>query len=229
MNKNKWRAVIGAAIIGIAIFAYSITNSRAAVREFAKAYQASYAINNTFLVGVVATNVNENPALVEFQESYQKVIDSMQTSVPNKTRLALAEEAISLREKLDEQLKKSEITEEVASDALLDLNMKAARIKDADLKKSALEIADLSQEYYDTVRDYKYTIYAKSEMQKKLAKTIIDANGGTAGFIAFLKNKDNQTKLAGQNEKIENADFADIDTRLTQAFARFKGTASISD
>lgn len=223
---NPWIVGIGLLIFS-SVIGYVSFRTQPDIEKFAQAYQASYKSNNDFLVAVIATNVQENPTMAQFGDIYSEILGSLKFPVSNSNRLNLAKKAISLREELDKYLVESDVEETIASQALLELNTSATRIDKTELQKNALEITDLSQMYFDTVRKYKLAIQAKSSLQKDLIQTIITEEGGTNGFIAFLSRKENQAKIAEQNDYLEKTDFAKLDTDLQQLFARFKGAANL--
>lgn len=224
-SHNPW--VVGVGLLILSSISYVSFRTQPDLENFAQAYQAAYKSNSDFLVAVVATNVQENPTLAEFSDVYSEILDSLKSPIPNSARVNLAKKVLSLREELDKYLVKSDAEEITASQTLLELNTSAARISKADLQKTALEISDLSQAYFDAIRKYKLAIQAKSSLQKDLIQIIISDQGKTNGFVAFLSQKENQTKIAEQNDYLEKADFAKIDTQIQQLFARFKGAASL--
>ena len=226
MNKSTIGGVV-ALLMVIALFVFFGTSDKSNLTNFTKAYETSYAANNAYLVSVVITSLNESPLVAEFSEKYNTLIHSLGSDATNAERLSMAEDVLATQDKLDALLVKSDSEESTATDALLAMNNKAASIKDKDLREAALGVTDLSQKYFDTMREYKNTVYSKNQLKRDLLNTFIDSKGGTAGFNSFLSIKDNQNKITEYNDKLENTDFAAIDTQMAQAFARFKGSAGL--
>jgi len=206
-------------------------NNNKAISDFANSYKKFDKATSDFSIPVFVANIEENPDLDKFGKIYSQITDSMKNTIPNSERLELSKQAILVNNDLVAYLNNTDNLEEKAGDALIELNTKAAAIKDIELKNKAIEIADLCKKDLDNLNAYKRAIYDKRDITAKLLKNIIDDNGGLDGFINFLSQKDNQAKIQGQNSDLERLmkNFNDLSGSRATAYARFQGLAGIDE
>ena len=222
--------VLALVVIVGAIFFFN-HNDNKTLADFATSYKKFDKAISDFSVPVFVSNIEGNKILDQFNTIYTQITASMQDTRPNGDRLALTNEAISLNSNLLDYLNKTDDLESKAGDALIELNTKAAAIKNIELRSKALEIADLSGKELDNLSAYKRAVWDKKDITNKLLQNIVDDNGGLNGFIKFLTQKDNQTKIQSQNADLDRLtkEFGTLINNRTTAYARFQGLAGIKD
>lgn len=234
---NKYKVLlilVLVGIVGVFFFFYRLYhNDIKALENFVASYEKVDKAVLDFSIPVFAANLEGAPALDQFNKIYNQITASMQDTRPNGDRLALAKEAISLNNYLLDYLNKSDDLESKAGDALIDLNTKAAALSrlssliknDAVIPPSALEITDLSGKELANLSAYKRAIWDKRDITNKLLQNIVDDNGGLNGFIKFLSQKDNQTKIQSQYSDLDRLakESGDLINKRTTAYARFRG------
>lgn len=199
--------------------------------DFLTSYKRFDKAISDFSTPVFESNFEGTPALDQFNKVYSQITASMHDTRPNGDRLAWAKEAISLNNNLLDNLKKTDDLEIKAGDALIELDTKAsARISsliknDGQLMSTANEIADFSKKELNKLSACKRAIWDGRNLANKLLQHVVDDNGALHGFINFLNQKDNQTKIASQHAYLDrlSREFGDLHDNRTTAYARFQG------
>ncbi len=208
-------------------------NDLKALEDFSASYEKFDKAISDFSIPVHASNLEGPLALDQFNKIYSQITGSMQDTLSNDSRLALAKEAISLSNYLLDYLNKTDDLESKAGDALIELNTRAGALSglssliknDALIPLSAREIAEFSGKELDNLSAYKRSIWDKRDITNKLLQNIVDDNGGLNGFINFLSQKDNQAKIQSQNADLDrlSKEFDNLVNDRTTAYTRFRG------
>jgi hypothetical protein len=219
-------------IVGVFFFFYRMYhNDVKELSDFSASYEKFDKAISDFSVPVFASNLEGATALEQFNKVYSQITTSIQDTIPNIDRLALAKEAITLNNQLLDYLSNTDDLESKAGDALIELNTKAAArlsslIKnDAKLMNKALEIADISGKELNNLSAYKRATRDKRKIINKLLQNIVDDNEGLNGFSKFLK--DNQSKIQNQNAEIDRLtkQSDDLVNNRKNAYASYKELA----
>ena len=231
-NIKKYKgAIILVLVIAVGGFFFVSHNNSKAIADFATSYKNFDKATQDFSVPVLVANLDGSPNLDKFDKIYSQITASLKNTAPNGDRLELAKEAISVNNEIIDYLNNTDTLEGKAGDMLRELNTKASAIKDEELRSKAIEIADLSGKELDNLSAYKRAIWDKRDITNKLLQNVVDDNGGPSGFINFLSQKNNQTKITSQNTDLDrlSKEFGDLINNRTTAYARFQGLAGIKD
>ena len=234
-TSKKYVVLFAVALITIAgafLFFHRLYNKDVkALTDFIASYKKLDKAISDFSIPVLVSNPDAARTLDQFNKIYSRITASMQDTRPHGDRLALAKEAISLNKYLLDFLDKTDDLENKANDVLIELNITAAsRLSslirnDGQLMGTMVEIRDLSKRELENLSSCKRAIWNKRDVTNKLLQKVIDDNGGLNGFIDFLNQKNNQTKIQGQNSDLDrlSKEFGDLHDNRTVAYARFQG------